>query len=148
MQEARKDGCLSAVLELVLALGCPHAQSIQPAHGGLCLLSFSQAYLSSLKPNLLQRCNSIKAYNQYTRNCTLIYHFYKNKKIGKMFCDWVGGCVCVSACMYLYVKAPILQIRQSRAGQKCWLNHKCWHTKLHKRSPSTGWHCYEFLFPF
>lgn len=28
MQEARKDGCLSAVLELVLALRCPLTQSL------------------------------------------------------------------------------------------------------------------------
>ena len=47
IHEQRKDGCQSAVLESFLALRCPAAHSSSPAHAGFCLLSFSQAYLSS-----------------------------------------------------------------------------------------------------
>lgn len=104
MREKRKDGCQSAVLEPFRAFRCPTAHSSSPAHAGFCLLSFSQAYLSSLlQPNLLQRCNSIKACNQYTQNCIHLSFFERKKsKYGKWCVLYTCGClyewVCLCSC--------------------------------------------------
>lgn len=106
MQEARKDGCLSVVLEPVLALRCPPTPScpffLASSQWIVLTLIQSGLFVFPLKPNLLQRCNSIKAFNQYTRNCTHLSFVEKKKQIGKIMCVTVFA----SACMLMSVSNP------------------------------------------
>lgn len=98
IQEARKDGCLSVVLEPVLALRCPPTPScpffLASSQWIVLTLIQSGLFVFPLKPNLLQRCNSIKAFNQYTRNCTHLSFVEKKNKQGKL---------CVSVYLQVHV---------------------------------------------